>query len=519
MRLLFSFVIAGLFVLPATAQDNAGGGDGQTLLDEFEEKVTTFTLDNGLTFIVIERHDAPVASFHTFANVGSVNEPAGQTGIAHIFEHMAFKGTTTVGTEDIEAEMDLLEREEETYQALRRERAKGMQADTARIRELEEEFALAREEAKEVIEQNAFDRLLQQAGATGLNATTSSDETRYFYNLPQNKAELFFALESDRFLNPVLREFYQERDVVMEERRMRTESSPQGRLIEEFLSTAFKAHPYGEPTVGHMSDLQNISRTEAEAFFDKYYGPRNLTIAIAGDVDSDEMRRLAEKYFGRLEAGEEPLPVTTTEPEQQGERRVTLVEQAQPIVLIGWHRPSNEHPDDAAYDVLQDVLSNGRTSRLYTELVETEQALQAQAIGAFPGDQYPTLFGVIGVPNQGIAPEALEEDIYAVLDDIKENGITQEELERAKTRARADLIQGLDSNTSLAYQFAGTQAQTGDWRNVFRQLDEITAVTPEDVQRVAQETFTRSNRTVAMIKNESDADAGTAAAPTAPSRN
>ena len=493
----------------ARAQQRPGQSD---LLRAFEDQVTTFTLDNGLTFVIIERHDAPVASFVTYADVGSVDEPVGQTGIAHMFEHMAFKGTTTIGTEDIEAEMNLLRQQENIALELRRERAKGAQADTARINELQEEFKLATEEAKQVIKQNEFDRLLSQAGMTGMNASTSADATRYFYSLPANKVELFFALESDRFKNPVLREFYTERDVVMEERRMRTESSPQGRLIEEFLSTAFKAHPYGQPTVGHMSDLRNLTRTQAKAFYEKYYVPSNLTIAIAGDVDPQNMRMLAEKYFSSIEGAEEPLPVTTDEPEQISERRVILREQAQPVLAIGYHRPNGQAPEDPAYTVLQDVLSGGRTSRLYKQLVEEEKALVVQAAPSFPGSKYASLFVLFGLPSGDTTPEELEEDIYAVLEDIKENGITQDELDRAKTRARVDLINGLDSNMGLALQLSRYEQVTGDWRNAFREVERIQNVTAEQVQEVARETFQRDNRTVAYIKNAEEEDAATASA-------
>lgn len=475
------------------------------VLDEFEEKVTTFTLNNGLTVIVIERHDAPVASFHTYADVGSVNEPQGATGIAHMFEHMAFKGTTTIGTKDVAAELAALAAEEEAFQELRRERARGLQADSSRLAELQAAFEAAQDSAKQFAIQNEFDRILQQAGATGLNASTGADATRYYYSLPSNKTELFFALEADRFRAPVLREFYQERDVVMEERRLRTESNPQGRLVEEFLAAAFKAHPYGQPTVGHMSDLENISREEAQAFFERFYSPNNLTVAVAGDVYPDEIRRLAEEYFGPLESGPEPLPVTTVEPEQQGERRVTLYAQSQPLLLMGYHRPSESHPDDAVYSVLSDVLSSGRTSRFYRTLVETEKALAAQAITEFPGGKYPTLFGVFAAPNRDVSLDSLEQDVYAVLDRIKEEGVTAEELERAKTRARARLIGQLDSNMGLAVQLAAYQARTGDWRNFFRRLDELQAVTSDDVRRVARTTFTRDNRTVSLLRSEQEA--------------
>ena len=501
--------LAALFVLLMGA---ALPAQGQDMLQQFEDKVSTFTLDNGLDFVVIERHDAPVASFATYADVGSVDEPQGKTGIAHMFEHMAFKGTTTISTEDIEKEMQALERQEEMYLQLRRERAKGPQADSSRIAELEKKFEQATDTAESHIEEGQFENILERNGVSGLNASTSADATRYFYSLPANKAELFFALESDRFANPVLREFYTERDVVMEERRQRTESSPTGRLVEEFLTTAFKAHPYGNPTIGHMSDLENLSRADAKQFFEKHYTPRNLTIGIAGDVDPERMRSLAEEYFGRLSGGNEPLPVRTQEPEQISERRVIIREQTQPFVIMGFHRGSMQSGDAPVYDVLSDVLTGGRTSRLYEGLVKQEKALQVQALPAFPGSKYDTMFGIVGVPNRGVSPDSVEHMIHDELDAIKEGGITQEELERAKTRARSDLIGQLDSNQGLALQFAQMEELKGDWRSVFRRLDAIESVTVDDVQRVAQNTFKRSNRTVAMIKTTDDEDQPTAAA-------
>lgn len=485
---------------------------GQDLLQQFEDKVTTFTLDNGLDFVVVERHDAPVASFATYADVGSVDEPEGKTGIAHMFEHMAFKGTTTISTKDIEKEMQALERQEEIYLQLRRERAKGPQADSARIAELEEQFENATEEAESYIEEGEFENILERNGVSGLGASTTPDATRYRYSLPANKAELFFALESDRFANPVLREFYTERDVVMEERRQRTESRPGGRLVEEFLTTAFKAHPYGNPTIGHMSDIRNLSRTDAKQFFEKYYSPSNLTIGIAGDVEPERMRSLAEEYFGRIPAGEDPLPITTEEPEQISERRVIIREQTQPILWIGYHRGDMQSSNAPVYDVLADVLTGGRTSRLYEGLVEQEKALGVQAFSSFPGSKYDPLFSIVGAPNRDVSPDSIEHMIYDELEAIKEDGITQEELKRAKTRSRSNLIGQLDSNQGLALQFAQMEELKGDWRSVFRRLGAIEAVTVEDVQRVAQNTFRRSNRTVAMIKTTDDEQQPTAAA-------
>lgn len=491
------FFVALLLLISSRA------GYSQELIEQFESKVTEFTLDNGLDFIVIERHEAPVVSFFTYADVGSVNEVKGITGLAHVFEHMAFKGTTTIGTKDLQAELAALEREDDVYDRLRQERQKGALADTALIARLQAEFDAAVKEAQELVQSNEFDEIVSRAGAVGLNASTSSDATQYYYSLPSNKAELWFALEADRFSNPVLREFYVERDVVMEERRMRTESNPFGRLLEEFLSTAFKAHPYGEPVVGHMSDLQTLTRAEAESFFKSFYGPQNLTIAIAGDVDPAEIRELAEKYFSSIPAGIKPEAVETVEPPQIAERRVILLEATQPILMMGWHRGSIHDPDDVVYDVLGDILYNGRTSRLYRRMVEQDQlVLEVDGLAGFPGSKYPTLFLIYAIPNQGRSPEEAEQTIYEVLEDIKTSGVTQEELERAQVRLRASMIRQLGSNTGLASSFAFFETVTGDWRNQFHQLDRLDSVTVDDVQRVAVSTFEQRNRTVGMIKTE-----------------
>jgi predicted Zn-dependent peptidase len=490
------FLVASLALAPVLAPPAAA----QDLLSQFEAKTTTFTLDNGLTFVVVEREDAPVVSFHTYVDVGSVDEPIGATGIAHMFEHMAFKGTTTIGTKDIEKEMQALNRQEEIYRRLQRERARGRRADSARIDTLEKQFQEAQETAQSHIEDGEYENLLERNGVEGLNAYTSPDNTGYLYSLPANKLELFFALEADRFKNPVLREFYTERDVVMEERRQRTESNPVGRLLEEFLTTAFKAHPYGNPTIGHMSDLKSLTRTEAKDFYDTYYTASNMTIGIAGDVNPAQVKRYAETYFSMLPAGTDPMPINTEEPEQIAERRVIIREQTQPWFIAGYHRPSMYSEDAVVYDVLNRILSDGRTSRLYTNLEETGMALNSAAISAFPGEKYPPLFAVYAIPSRGVSPDSVETAVYDVLDRIKQEGVTAEELERAKTQIRADLIGNLDSNMGLARRFSRYETLTGDWRDFFRQLDEVEAVTAEDVQRVAQKTFQRENRTVAMIK-------------------
>ena len=492
-RWLITLSFSLLFVPSIFAQD---------MLSQFEEKVSEFTLDNGLKFIIVERHEAPVVSMFTYADVGGVDEVKGITGIAHMFEHMAFKGTTTIGTTDIDKEMKALEAVEAAYLALKKEESKGLDADKNRLQELETSFKEATVHADSYVIDGEFEKVIERAGGTGLNATTSSDATRYFYNLPSNKIELWFSLESDRFLNPVMREFYTERDVVMEERRMRTESQPFGRLLEEFITTAYKAHPYGEPIVGHMADLQTFTATEAMDFFRQYYSPNNLTIALVGDVNPDHAKELAETYFGRLPAGIAPPTVETVEPPQIGERRVVIKEEAQPIIIMGYHKGSINHPDNAAYDVMASVLSRGRTSRIYKKLVEEDKlALQAGGFNGFPGNKYPNLFIFFSFPNQGVSAVEVEEAILDIVTDIKEHGVTEEELNRVKTTARADIIRQLQSNSGIASQLTFYEVVTGNWRNLFRELEKIEAVTNADIIRVANETLIPNNRTVAYIES------------------
>ncbi|MDX1639155.1 MAG: pitrilysin family protein [Balneolaceae bacterium] len=479
--------------------------EGQSL-EDFEEKVTEFTLDNGLTFLIIERPIAPVASFVTYVDVGGANEPVGHTGIAHIFEHMAFKGTHYIGTTNWEKEKVALRKVDRAYQRWLDEKYSA-DPDSTRLSRLWDTFKQHQEEAKQYVVNNEFSQIIERNGGTGLNAGTGYDQTVYFYSLPENRTELWFSLESDRFKNPVFREFYVEKEVVREERRMRTESSPIGRLVEEYLSVAYTAHPYGRPVVGWDSDITATTMEDAREFYNTYYVPNNITIAIAGDVNPDEIRELANTYFGDLQKGPEPPPVYTEEPEQRGERRFEIIEQNQPILLLGYHTVSQEHPDFEALQLLGSVISEGRTSRLYKRMVEEEQtALQVSAFNGFPGTKYETMFLTLAVPNRDISLDTLETTIYEEIEKIKNGEITQEELDRAKTNARAGLIRSLDSNSGLARSFAAAEAQQGDWRKVFTDLDDLEAVTLDDLQRVAKTYLTKDNRTVGMIRNKESSE-------------
>ena len=470
-------------------------------LEEFEKRVTEFTLENGLHFIVVERHEAPVASFHTYADVGSVDEVKGITGLAHVFEHMAFKGTKTVGTKDLVKELEAMGKVDEAFHRLKVERNKGPLSDPKEIEKLQQEFEELKKAAQQWAESKETGEAIERAGGVGLNAGTRADSTQYFYSLPSNKIELWFSLESDRFLNPILREFYVEKNVVMEERRLRTESSPFGRLFEEFTATAYKAHPYGEPPVGHMSDLETMTREEAESFFKKYYGARNLTIVIVGDVNPQQVKQLARTYFERLPSTVKPDPVETVEPEQLGERRIVVKDKSQPVLAMGYHKGSIHDPEDVVFAVMSDILGRGRASRLYKKLVKEQKIAVNVSVGpGFPGSKYPNLMVFFAIPSRGYTAEECQVAIEEEIERLKNDLVSEEELRKAKTRARADLIRLLGSNTGIANQLATYHVLTGNWRNLFHWLGRIRKVTSEDIQQVAKGYLLAKHRTVAVIE-------------------
>jgi len=487
-----------LFLLFATAGAWAGYAD-------IENDIQEIDLDNGLKILLLERHEVPVFSFWTYVNVGGVDESTGLTGLAHMFEHMAFKGSTELGSTDYKKERKLLDRMDAAYADLRAERWKGAAADSVRLAELQAEFDRIQDEAAALVVPNAFGRMVEEHGGVGMNAMTSADATQYFYSMPSNQLELWALLESDRFVRPVLREFYKERNVILEERRMRSESQPQGRLLEEFISEAFLAHSYGQPTIGHRSDIEAYSRRDAEEFYQHHYGAEKMVIAVVGDIYYKDLKTVADRYFSKIPHGEGGTHIRTIEPEQLGERRVTLEDKAQPFMFIGYHIPDARDGDMPAIDALADILGQGRSSRLSTALIKgSKQALFAGSFTGFPGERYPNLMVLMGMPNQGVDPKELEEAIYGEIDKIRDEGVTAEELDGYKQRARAKFIQGLEGNSGMAGQLCWAQMILGDWHRLFSRLDEIDEITREDVQRVADKYLVEKHRTVAMIVTDQD---------------
>ncbi len=496
-----SIVLLTWSFLPAAVQARsetpAASGAIQPYLERAIERVSEFRLDNGMKFIVLENHQAPVISFVTYADVGGTNEPDGKTGVAHFLEHLAFKGTKQIGTENYQAEKPLLDRLDQLSDQIKAAKAAGQEEKVA---QLKREFTKVEAQANKYTKQNEFGEIVETAGGVGLNAATSADYTMYFYSFPSNKLELWMSLESERFLEPVFREFYKEKQVILEERRLRTDNSPIGQMIEAFLGTAFTKHPYKRPVIGYNEDIRNLTREDVQQFFDTYYPPNNLTVAIVGDANPEQVKQLAEVYFGRYQAKPAPPKVTKVEPVQTQTREVTLELRSEPWYLEGYHRPALNHPDHAVYEIISGVLSNGRTSRLYKSLVEEKQvALSAQGFGGFPGDKYPNLLLFYALTAPGHALDEVAAALHSEIERLKTEPVSEQELERVKTQARAGLLRTLDSNMGMARLLVEYEAKTGSWRNLFRQLEAISSVTAADVQRVAQKTFTPENRTIGRL--------------------
>jgi predicted Zn-dependent peptidase len=492
---LAALLLLVVMTLPLAAQD----------LASFEKRVTVKTLSNGLTVLILRRPEAPVFSFFTLVDAGSAQDPLSQTGLAHMMEHMAFKGTPDIGTTNYAEEKVALAKVEQTYSVYEAERVKRVGQDPQKLAQLKKEWQDAMAAADKFVIKNQFGEIVESHGGVGMNAGTSYDDTSYMYSMPSNMIELWAAIESDRFANPVMRDFYKERDVVMEERRMRTDSSPTGRLIEQFLGTAFAANPYHRPTVGYASDLQSFSATDAIEFFHRYYEPSNMTIALVGDLDPDQVMPIVVRYFDQLPAKPKPAELTTAEPPQNSVREVKMRDQAQPIYVEGYHRPSYLDPDDAVYDAITDIMSNGRTSRMFRSLVRDQKiAAAAAGFSGFPGTKYAHLFAFYGVPLPGHTNQEMQKAIQEQIAKLKSQDVTDEELQMFKTRTKADLIRGLASNEGLAQQLAIYQTRYGDWRELFRYLDKVDKVTKADIRRIANKAFQDSNRTIGSIDTAMD---------------
>jgi predicted Zn-dependent peptidase len=476
-------------------------------------------LSNGMRLLLVERHDEPTVAGGWVAHVGSSNERLGITGIAHLFEHMMFKGTPTIGTKDYKRDLEIIAAQERVRDEMRAEERK-MRAEyrlgiiddlskpenkTARYKELEKEFDKLINDQREILVKNEFDRIYSGAGGSGMNAFTSEDMTAYFITVPANKLELWAWMESERILHPVFREFYAERDVVYEERRMRTESTPLGKFEEEFNAMFWQSSPYAWPVIGWPSDIPSISKAQADEFYSTYYAPQNITLILVGDLDPAKAEALARRYFERIPRGPRmPPDVVTLEVKQVGEKRMFAEAETNPQTDIIWHTVPFRHRDSYALDILAELLST-RTGRLYKGLV-LGSGVATELWARQSSMKWEGYFNAGGEAKEGRTPEQVEQGIYDNFEKLKQEPVPPEELQKVKNNFAAGEYRRLSSNYPILMHLIRNDGE-GYWREINEAGPKIQAVTAADVQRVANKYFTKENRAVAIYTRKAGAAA------------
>lgn len=493
-----AFAITALSAYPLEREVTEIGGT--------ELVVYRHTLDNGLTVLLMENHTAPTVGLCTTFRVGSVDEWDGVSGATHILEHMLFKGSKNIGTSDWFSEEPLLEQIEEIRTRIRERERGGTEGDDGELARLREEWKSVREKASALAQSEEIGRIYTENGARGLNAMTSYDFTSYIVSLPVNRLELWMLIESERLRGPVLREFYTEIENIREERRMGVEDQAEGKLWEIAAATAFQAHRYGVEIIGWDSDLQSINRTEVENYFKLHYAPNRMIISVVGDIDPGRTVEMIEAYFGDFKRMADPHPVETVEPEQKGERRVEVEFDSEPLLFIGYHKPTAGHPDDPPLLLTNVILNRGRSSRLNRNVIEKKIASSIRSGTEDPGERYPNLF-YFGLEVQ--APNSVkdaEEAIYTELDRLKEEPVSDAELARAQSYIETNYVREFTRNLDAAIKLGIDEAMLGNWMERTAGIAACRDVTADDIQRVAESTFRKGNRTVAYLVRPEKAD-------------
>ncbi len=471
----------------------------------WSQHIQEITLSNGMKFLVYSRGEAPIFSAYIRFRAGGLDEEPGATGLAHFLEHMAFKGTETIGTKDFASEKKVLDEIEKVGDQWAEEYRKGSSRDLKKLQVLKDRLKSLHEEQSRYLVREEFSKKVADNGGNDQNATTGKDMTSYFVSFPSEKLRVWAEMETARIFQPVFREFYEERDVVLEERRMRVDNDPDGRLYEALLKTAFQKSPYRWMTIGSEEDILGLTVGDLKKFWRTYYAPSNAVGALVGKLDVAETRKVLEETFGRVVFDGETLHrETPAEPSQTEERRVVLPLKASPRVWLAFHKPTLPEKDDYVFDVLDKILGDGRSSRLYRRLVLKDKlAVGIDTATSIPGSVLPNLFLV----EVSIAPGKSAKDIVAAFDDerdrILKEGITERELEKAKNRLMMDSLWHLQTNEGLASQLSYFQILTGDWRYLRDYPMQIQKVSLEDLRKAVETYLVKSNRTVAEIEPKS----------------
>ena len=485
------------------------------LIKDLETRVKKIKLKNGITVVMYKRGIAPTVSLYTKFKVGGSDETLENSGTAHLLEHMLFKGTKKIGTSSYEKEEKYLLQIRTYGQELDSLNKKKLSLEKANqpipedleknIEKLSKRLKIMQRYHKKIINSNAISQIYSKNGGVGFNAYTTNDLTNYQISIPANRIELWAKIESERLQNPVLREFYTERNVVQEERRLRVENRGPGILREKYLEAAFgKDHPYGIPVIGYKEKIPFLDIDETYKFFKHYYRPSNMTVAIVGNFDFEPTEKIIRENFENIPNPKEPLKETIAKKTiQEKEKRVQVEHKSGPMKIMGWHKPSSKHADSPIFQFIDYILSGGASSRLYKRLVLKDKLALSVGSWAFdPGARYDNLFSIF-ISNQSDAnPEEIEKVVLEEIDLLKKQPITENEVEKIKNQLITNYFLELKSNANIADNLSLYETITGDWKNFVYFYQKLSLVKPEDITRVLNEYITNQNMIVGDLKSE-----------------
>jgi predicted Zn-dependent peptidase len=495
---------------PKTMNQNRDQNETLGALTEMKKRVITHTLSNGIRVIIYPRGQVAVFAGMLAVRVGGVDERKGHTGLSHLLEHLAFKGSKRIGTKDYFREEALLREQDE----LREKEEDLSELELLQLKEIEKEL-------ESLVVQEEFSELYTNRGASGLNATTSKELTSYFVSLPRPAFEFWCAMEAERLINPVFRQFYQERDVVMEERRMRSEDDPFGKLYEALLSRAFVSHPYRDPVIGYESDIKSMTRSQVVAFHQLHYVPKNIAISLVGEVSEKDLETL-ERYFGDIgkskdsplkkaplspnaeaafrEFSEIAMSKLPIEPKQDVEREVVVKHPSSPYLTVAYHKPTYPDREDAHINLLAEVLAGSVISPLYQRMVKDLQVVTSISAFEAPGNKYPNLMIFGMVPRHPHTSKEVLKIFDEELKKLLDTGFTEEQLTISKRRIAVNYLSEFKSNISLARQFASAALLYDDWQAPFTWFENVLNTSREEIQAIGKELLITSNRTVAAVE-------------------
>lgn len=474
----------------------------QKLQENFEKNLTIKTLDNGLKIMIYEKHDVPIIKTRIGFKVGSVDEHAGNFGCAHMLEHMLFKGNNVYGTKDLAKETIITKEIEALAQKMDEEQLLE-KPSTVTLLYYKRKMKKLVAKLNEVVVKSPYNPIYSKNGGQGLNAYTNTDNTVYIVNIPSNKLELWALLESSKFTNPILRSYYPERDVVMEERRMRTDGSPRGQLWEQFMLNAYTAHNYRNPIIGFMSELKTLAKSTLTEFFEQYYAPNNATIVLVGDVYPDVAIPLIEKYFNDWESKKKFPRTHIREPKQLGNRNTSIGSKAQPFFYNGYHMPRVNTLEGSALGLFAQTVAGGKSSIMYKKLVlEKQIAASVWSFAGAGGQRYSPLFMTGGSPKSPHTNKDVNDGIDKILEDVFKNGISEEELNRVKRRYKSEYIYAMDSDDNIASLLLDNEMNLGSYKEIFDDLDRVLSITPKQLVDIAKKYLTKDNKTTATLETK-----------------